>query len=315
MLYSKPDVQQSLLGTILGFIAEGPGAQLFMLLMGVFFKPEKALKRALMLFIAAYVLNIFKFVIPLLLGLMPENLLAELKLPDDYNSGLFFLQIGDILQFAAIAYIILYLIHKLKHYQYWSIGLLIAIMILSPVLWDLKTNITLLDKAILLFNGHPPQTFFPVLPWLVYPLAGLSIGYFLKKQEPNKIIKKLGLIGAITIVISLGLPKTTTVTAWLPFYRTEAPDTIFHLGFVLGWLFLVQWITKKVRPNPFFTLLTFCSKNITAIYLIQWIMICWCLAFTGYMQLNLLNSIIWMLLVTANTLLLTYALNRFHARS
>ena len=37
MLYSQPQVQQSLLGDILAFIAEGPGAQLFMLLMGVSF--------------------------------------------------------------------------------------------------------------------------------------------------------------------------------------------------------------------------------------------------------------------------------------
>jgi len=36
MLYSSEEVKQGWLGSILGFLAEGPGAQLFMFLMGVF---------------------------------------------------------------------------------------------------------------------------------------------------------------------------------------------------------------------------------------------------------------------------------------
>lgn len=35
LLYSSPQVQSGWLGAILGFLAEGPGAQLFMLLMGL----------------------------------------------------------------------------------------------------------------------------------------------------------------------------------------------------------------------------------------------------------------------------------------
>ncbi len=321
ILYSKPQVQQSLLGDMLGFIAEGPGAQLFMLLMGVSFTFSKRIsttyvfKRAFYLLVAAYLLNFFKFILPLKLGFIPENLLAELALKNDSRASLFFLLIGDILHFAGVAYLVLYLISRIKHYQYWSVLIAIAIIFLSPYIWDLKTGIPFVDQLVILFNGHPPQTFFPVFPWLVYPLVGLSLGYFIKQYNHNSFLKRTGIFGVALVVVSLGFPATTTVTSWLPFYRTEPADTIFHIGFVLIWIAIVHWISRKIKDNPFFRLLSFCSRNITVIYLVQWIMICWCLAFTGYLQLNFWPTIAWMIGITTVTLLLTYVIKGSNASS
>jgi surface polysaccharide O-acyltransferase-like enzyme len=319
MLYSTIPVQQSLLGDILGFIAEGPGAQLFMLLMGISFTFSKritkqyVLQRAFYLLIAAYLLNFFKFIVPLGLGLMPENLLAELGLKNDFTALNFFLLIGDILHFAAIAYLILFFITRTRYYPYISLVLAIAIMWLSPYVWDVKTNTVFVDQLIILFNGHPPQTFFPAFPWLVYPLMGLTLGYLLKYANQDYILKKTGISGIGIMVISFCFPATTTKTDWLPFYRTEPADTLFRLGFVLLWLAIFHWLYKKIPANPVSSLLTFCSKHITAIYIIQWILICWCMAFTGYLQLNFPQTICWMLAITIITLLLTYGITKSNA--
>lgn len=333
MFYSTIPVQQSLLGDILGFIAEGPGAQLFMLLMGVFFalqlKPlstaagggrqkkwfsqmtSPVFKRALLLFIAAYALNILKFIIPLGLGLLPENLLMELQLKNDFTSVTFFLLIGDILHFAAIAYIILFILTRTRYYPYISLALAIAILFFSPYIWDVKTNIAFVDQLLNLFNGHPPQTFFPVFPWLVYPLIGLTLGYLLKQVNNNYLLKKTGISGIGIMIISFCFPDTSHLTTdYLPFYRTEPADTLFHVGFVLVWLSIFHWLSKKIPPNHLFRLITFCSKNITSIYIIQWILICWCMAFTGYLQLNMTQTICWMTGITSITLLLTHALKK-----
>jgi len=321
MLYSRPEVQQSLLGDILGFIAEGPGAQLFMLLMGVSFTFSKRIskkyvfQRALYLLLAAYLLNFFKFIVPLGLGILPENLLAELELKNDFAALNFFLLIGDILHFAAIAYFVLFLIYKLKHYPYWSFAIAIAIMLISPYIWDLKTGLVFVDQLLLLFNGHPPATFFPVFPWLVYPLMGLTLGYLLKHTNHNYLLKKTGLAGLGLIIVSCFFPATQIIPEWLPFYRTEPADTLFHLGFVLLWLAIFHWLSKKIVTNPIFKLLTFCSRNITAIYIIQWILICWCMAFTGYLHLNMISTLLWMAGITSVTLLLTYALNNAYRKS
>lgn len=321
MLYSTIPVQQSLLGYILGFIAEGPGAQLFMLLMGVSFtfsnriSKQYVFKRAFVLLFAAYGLNVFKFIVPLGLKLMPENLLAELQLQNDFKAVRFFLLIGDILHFAAIANLILFLVCKLKHYPYWSLIIAIAVIWLSPNVWDRKTGVVAIDQIITLFNGHPPQTFFPVFPWLVYPLCGLMIGYLLKQNNTGYVLKKAGIAGIAIMMISFCFPPTPPPKDWLPFYRAEPADTLFHLGFVLMWLAIFHWLSTKIPANPIFRLLSFCSRHITAIYIIQWVLICWCMAFTGYMQLNMIQTIGWMVAITLVTLLVTQALNNAHRKS
>jgi hypothetical protein len=320
LLFGDPAVHQSLLADIFRFLAEGPGAQLFMLLMGVSFSFSKrirrnyVLKRTFYLLLAAYGLNFFKFIVPLGLSILPENLLSEFGLRNDLSAAQFFLLMGDILHFAGIAYMILYLVSRLKHSPIWAFLLAIAIMIISPFVWDVKPELIFVDQLTDLFTGHPPSTFFPVFPWLVYPLMGLTLGYLLKRNNPDYLIRKMGLTGFAFIVISIVFPATTTITAWPSFYRTEPADTLFHLGFVLVWLSLVHWISKKVRINYFFRLFNFCSRHITIIYLIQWILICWCMAFTGYMQLNLTLTAGWMASVTAATLLLTYAITRTNVK-
>jgi hypothetical protein len=319
MLYSKPEVQGSAIGEVFRFIAEGPGAQLFMLLMGVFLVRSKrvntryVLRRTLLLLLSAYVLNIFKFVTPLMFGWLPKNLLEELQLTDRSSSILFFISIGDILHFAAISYPLLYCIHRFKSSLIISITMIIMILCFSSYLWDLQTNVVTIDKIILLFNGHPPQTFFPVFPWLVYPLTGMIIGYCLKVYPINKVMKTAALAGCALMFVSFCMPVTVQNVDWPTFYRSTAPDTIYHIGLVLCWLAFFFLLHRIIPGNPFFRLLCFCSRQITAIYVIQWLLICWCLVFTGYLQLDLVQSLCWMFFITALTFFLTYLVTYSHA--
>lgn len=311
MLYSTTDVQQSLLGDILAFIAEGPGAQLFMLLMGmgiVFSKRRNSVyiaQRTFQWLIAAYGLNTFKFIIPLWVGWLPENLIQELQGTGIQPTATFFLFIGDILHFAAIAFPVTYVISRLKYSPAWSFLLAIIITITAPFIWDVKTGIAWLDHILVLFNGHPPQAFFPVFPWLVYPLMGLTIGFLLKHYPVTSLMKKIGWTGLGVMIITCILPPTPVQQDWLPFYRTAPADTFFHIGFVFVWIAVIHWITRKVKDNIVFDLLTFCSKNITAIYLIQWILICWGMAIAGYGTLGFSTTFFSMLIITIFTLFLT----------
>jgi uncharacterized membrane protein len=319
MLYSQPSVQQSLLGDILAFIAEGPGAQVFMMIMGISFtfssriNKRSVLQRAFYLLLAAYALNFLKFVVPLLFDWMPENLLQELHLTDNYSAISFFLFLGDILHFAAIAYLILYLVYLIPRYQYWSLLFAIMIIFFSPLVWDLHTANSIMDYLLQLAGGHPPNVFFPLFPWLVYPLAGLTFGYYLHQYEPDKVFAKAGWLGLLLVIVTCLFPATIERTEWLPFYRTGPVDTIFHVGFILLWLGIIHWITKRIPSNSFFRLLIFCSKNITSIYLIQWILICWFIAFTGYQTLGFSKSFIWMLMISMISFLLAWLLNNAYA--
>ncbi len=304
MLYSHPAVQQSILGNILRFLAEGPGAQLFMLLMGVSItlssklNGNQVLQRTLYLLTGAFLLNLYKLVIPLELELIPPSLLQDLELTDRHDASIFFLLMGDIFHFAAIAYPLTYLIYRLPYYRYWAMLVAIAIMLLSPYIWDVKTNLNFVDGVLLYFNRQPPSVYFPVFPWLVYPLTGLCIGKYIQSRF---IVSA----GAAAVIISLLFPKTTGTVSYPSHYRTMPADTLFHTGLVLLWLSLFRWVSRKLKMNPVFQLLNFCSRHITLIYIIQWLLIFWCLPLAGYLTLGLVESLLWMAGMTLITLTLT----------
>jgi hypothetical protein len=310
MMYSTPQVQHSWLGLILAFIAEGPGAALFMLLMGVGFNffahinKTSVCKRAFYFLLAAYSLNVLKFIVPLVFGFLPQNLLQELNLHNKTQAVKFFLLLGDILHFAALAYPVLFFFYRTRNYQYWSLFIAIAMVFLSPWSWDLKTNLIVPDYLLQLVGGHPPKVFFPLFPWLVYPLAGLSIGYYLRQYDTSLVLNRTGICGVAIIIISLLFPFTKPQGDWLPFYRTAPADTLFHLGFVLVWIAVIHWLTQKVPPNPVFRFLAFCSRNITPIYLVQWVLVCWIMGGTGYQTLGFTATFIFICIITITTLTL-----------
>lgn len=308
------------MGNILAFIAEYPGAQIFMLLMGVGFSfsrntnPRYVLKRAVTLLLGAYALNFFKFIIPLYFDGFPKTLLIELNLYSLQDATLFLFSIGDILHFAAIAYILIYLVSNIKCFQYWSFCFAIIVALISPLLYDIKSDNTFLQYMLKLIGGHPPEVFFPVFPWLAYPLAGLSLGYFLKRYSHYEVFMHCVIVGGTLILIYFLMPQFEKPVEFLPFYRTSTRDTLLHLGFTLMWLAVIHFVFESVKKNRLSTLLTFCSKNITSIYIIQWILICWGMTFTGYLMLSFQETLLAMFIITAITLDLTHLLNKLRAK-
>ncbi len=319
MLYSHAPVQQSFLGTVLAFLAEGPGAQLFMLLMGISMtlssrlNAEFVLKRSIALLLAGYALNFLKFIIPLGLGIFPVSLLQELHLQNNDSAIVPLLSIGDILHFAAIAYLFIYFVYRLPRYYYWALVFALLVIFLSPVFWDLHSNSYIVNYFFQLMGGHPPQVFFPVFPWIVYPLIGLHIGYYLKCLTVARVFNNMGITGMMLLLMGMMLPESNTIVAWLPFYRTHASATLYHLGVVLLWLYLCQWIIQNVKHQLFFSLLSFLSKNITLVYVIQWILIAWILPFVGYHTLGFIPTIFFMTTITGVSLFLSHLITYIYA--
>lgn len=304
MLYSNLSVKQSLLGELLRFLAEGPGAQLFMLLMGVSITLSRSLtfkqvlQRTLYLSAGAFALNLYKLVIPNELEFLSPQLLNDLNLNNRADASIFFLFMGDIFHFAAISYLLVYLVYRLPKYRYWAALFAIAIMLLSPLIWDVKTNFNFVDGVLSYFNGQPPAVFFPVFPWIVYPLIGLCTGKYI---QSNFIPSS----GIVLVFISLLFPKTNLNISYPSHYRTMPADTLFHAGLVLVWLSLFRWLSIRFTDNQLFKLLGFCSRHITTIYIIQWLLIFWFLPLAGYLSLNLSGSLLWMGGMTLMTLTLT----------
>ncbi|SRR6266536_6114607 len=318
LLYSKPYVYDTLPGKLLAFIAEGPGAQLFMLIMGICFTFSKhtiqsVLQRAFILLLAAYALNIFKFILPSFLYPMPIELLKELQVNNDFEGRMQMFLLGDILHFAALTLLILFFVSRLQHYYHYALYVAIFICFTSPFFWDAYCTNPAINYILQLTGGQPPRVYFPLLPWLVYPLVGLSIGYFFQ-TETKEIFLKLGIIGCLLVAGGYVLQHYFLNDPASSFYRTYPADTIQHIGIVLITLDLWELVERYVKPNYFFKLLSYSSLHITQIYCIQWILIFWLLPLFGYQQLDLIPSLFCIILTTIITYFLSFCLNVYGKR-
>jgi len=313
LLYSQPSVRDTLPGQLLRFIAEGPGAPLFMLLMGISValqreQPfQKILKKTVLLLAAGYGLNILKFLLPYAFGWLPADLLSELEVPA--NGGAWTLVgLGDILQFAAPALLISYGITRFRSYGCIAAALAISIAWMSPLVWDAHSPHPFINYLLQLATGQPPRTFFPLFPWLAYPLVGLAIGRTIRRDGKFHAawVGQWGLFFLILHAIFQLAYPTMTATS---FYRTYPMDTTEHLGVVMITLYIWDVLSRYVKGNVLFRILTYCSRNITQIYLIQWPLICWGLPLFGYQQLKELTTLFVTIGMTILTLVISLSIS------
>lgn len=314
MLYSNTTVYTTTLGYFLQFIAEGPGAQLFMTLMGMYiaFKPvangNEVLRRSLMLLLAGYALNVAKFVLPFCFNIIPTAMLQDLQV----QKGAGYLQLfclGDILQFAAPAMILTHWVRRKQFFVNSAIVLAATVLLVSPFLWDASSNNPIINYGLQLIGGQPPKVFFPLLPWVFYPLLGLVIGDAIKRNRENtyKEILKWGIGWLLFGIIAHYIAGSKYETS---FYRTYPWDTIGHAGMVLITLWVWEFVDTYIIPNPFLELLEYCSKNITTIYIVQWIVIIWLLPFFGYHELEYCKTLLAILVTSVLTFLSVYLIKK-----
>jgi uncharacterized membrane protein len=310
LLYSSPSVHSSPFGLLLTFIAEGPGAPLLTFLMGASLPFARVggsvvLKRTIFLLVAGYGLNLLKFVVPYWLGWLPDALLHDLGCDGEPATATSLFLLGDIFQFAAIAYPVLWLLHRLQLHPFLPSLIAFAIMIISPQVWDVKSSFVFVNRLLDLLGGHPPVTYFPVFPWICYPLFGLTVGRLIKRNSVGQVLTGCGWVGLPLLAVSC-LFKSPVATEWPAFYRTQFAGSLFHLALVLCWLNFVQRCSPVLKDRFIGRLLKFCSRHITLFYILQWIIICWCLPIFGYGQLGLLASICSCIALTSFTLFITF---------
>lgn len=309
LLYGNAIAQASWLGKVFGFLAEGPGAPLFMLLMGMSFSFSKrnsvtlSLKRAGGLLIAAYVLNFLKFALLHLLQVLPAGFIQAYGISSGIKGVWQLLLTGDILQFAAIALVLLGLINTTKRRYAIALACAVFVTAISPVSTGIRPNY-LFD----LFTAEHGLVFFPVFPWLVYPLTGLSVMYLVQKK--NGFLYCF-YAGTVLLCISIILSKMYNTSLRDHFYRSGPAATIYHLGIVLLWLWLCHIAVRIIEPSLVCKLFYWLSKNILSIYIIQWVVVCWLLPVAGYQLNDIPHTIFWIVTVTCSSFLLLYLYEQF----
>lgn len=267
--------ETTLLGQIFIVSGTAPAAPIFLLIMGIFIKQSNAplkknIVRGLKIFLLGYILNIFRFVIPLLIAKLSGETLQS-----DESILSMFLSV-DIFQLAGLAFIITSVLKRVSDNKFILPAIILIILLISPLLWGVMENYFFLQPL----WGSSGNVYFPLFPWLIYPLLGLyQSNFFYKINEKKRIVRSI-IVGISAIIISVLTLDYFTIG---DYYRSGLAVHIGIIGFIFLWIPLCYGIVQLFNEGSKLSkAYTFFSKNVTSIYFIQWILFGWSILIFGY---------------------------------
>jgi hypothetical protein len=231
-----------------------------------------------------YALNVLRGTIPTYAGLAANMFTLEDLQP---HSPLFVTVEIDILQFAGLALIVIALIRKISlHWLAW-LGAGAVTLLLSPIGDTINPNSPVLKYVANYLWSIDEYSHFPLLPWLCYPLFGMAFGQFLKSSKNHQIFfSRSAVVGVILCLVGGYLAYNYSgfsLHDWRGGDYNEGAVhpwwVVFETGILLVSLAIYQLIASRLPGNIVFSWLCFWSREVTAMYCIQWIVIGWIVVF------------------------------------
>jgi uncharacterized membrane protein len=301
-LFARPEIFDGVPGKISLFIGGPFAAPVFMAVMGYFIvtalkgRREKV-KRGIMLILLGLLLNI---------GLNLHLLIKIYKGTFDLNPWEYIFG-ADILFLAGISIIIITLLERMFPKRLAPFILLaILVPLISSYLPDLPPGWKYLQGF---FYGHYSWSYFPIFPWLAYPLLGYIVkrieteypdGWFRIKQRISLLI----IVSAI-LIISLFVPAFKRITELPSYYHHQ----IFLFTWITGFLMAFTWLIHKLESfsGQYHVLkyLKWLGKNVTIVYVAQWLII-GNIATAIYKTQDILALLMWFLAILAVVTMIVY---------
>ncbi len=253
------------------------GAGTFMFCMGVGIAyssrstPGYLMKRGVKIFLLGYLLNLLCAASYLLL-------LHDVSLFVTYLLGL------DIMQFAGLALFLFGLLEKLKCPD-WGIGLIaLAFSLAGTFIHGVDLGNPLANIFCGLFIGSFDYEWmtggiFPLLNWFIFVAAGYLFAKYLLRRCENKtkLYLLLGSVSAVILAVYMiiAIPgRLGMMGSVLRFHHMGLPEAAVCLA---GAVFAFGVYTFVTRPFPAAVkaVVTDVSRNINAVYCIQWVLLAW----------------------------------------
>jgi uncharacterized membrane protein len=184
----------------------------------------------------------------------------------------------DILHFAGIALIIIAPFKKWFQKQYLLplITMLVAAL-LGHYLLNYVPNNNVLKYVSAFFYGSMPWSYFPVFPWLAYPLAGMVVYQLQQRYDFSWLLvvkTKIVLSVLFLIFIVFTVKYAIIISSDLPLYYHHG---LLFFGWVMTFLFFytfgINELNERFGETSVFKYIKWLGKNVTLIYVIQWILI------------------------------------------
>jgi uncharacterized membrane protein len=242
--------------------------------------PRDLAARGLRLLALGYALNVLKFLVPLfVLGNLPDALTIDLGwevgAPETTRA---YLLLGDILHLAGLSLIVVAAARALGARPAHLIAGAAAVALVAPFTWGFRAGGPVSTYLCDLLFSERFTVFFPLFPWLAYVLVGHALGERLAEAggDPRATLRRWMPGAALLVVasVAVGVAWPAAWQGW-DFYRTGPAG----VGAVIG----LSLVLFAIAPAPG-RVLAYLSGNVTRLYVISWIVICWSVGWVGFMS-------------------------------
>jgi hypothetical protein len=241
-------------------------------------------RRGLWLLVLAYSLNVLRGALPAWLGLTTGVVTAEAIAPYTVET---LLGMVDIHLLAGLSLLVIAALAPVRREPLAALGLAAGASLAAPVLWGRATGFGPLDAGLATLWGTEWNVFFPLFPWLAYPLAGLAYGTALVRYgDPRAFVRGAGRLG-----LALGLAGLAGIILVWPFrgqadyWRPSPASIVAVLGLAMTWLAACELAVTRIRHNAALGVLYGWSARVTSMYCVHWILIGWGVGLVGHSQL------------------------------
>ncbi len=267
-LYALPQITHSFVGHIVMFLGGPPAAPVFMAVMGYFLAfSNKGLKHDLyrggQLIVWGYALNIglnlhlFYYIYK---GVYLLN-------PWEYVFGV------DILFLAGLSVMIVGLLKHFFQNNVWIYVALLLVIIAIPEFISPPKTTGLSSYIWAYLYSDASWSYFPLVTWFSFVLVGYIFNLLQVKIMPIFYQYKWRIFGLSAIVLIFSLRFGVHISADLQqYYHHGVVFFGFVLVFFVFWVILMHEITGLMN-NMFTRYIEWLGKNVTTVYVFQWLLI------------------------------------------
>ena len=264
------------------------GPTRFMIVMGIGLaytrhgSPKEVFQRGIKIGIIGFLLNVFRYLIPSLIGYGISGDTAK------YLSPLPYLFFGnDILQFASLAMILMSLLLYLKL----NPPKIMAVSLALSIIGTFFRSVDLHNNVLNVIFGHiigvenasgDPYIYsdFPLLIWFIFYAFGFIFGYYYQRLKDKK--KFYNIVSPICIVIA-AVFCLWEIKGGFGMMMGEGANVFYHMNTVEAFICIIAFIgtlmvsyyLAKIIPEKLRKPIESVSRNVNSIYCIHWVLVWW----------------------------------------
>jgi hypothetical protein len=303
--FATPDTFNSTIGKISMFLGGPPCAPVFMAVMGYFLAKSSRplayfLKHGSLLFMGGILLNTAR----------SANLMTRIMTGEVNLDPWFFILGADILTLAGLSLMItgiLRLVVTKKAVSYFLLAVVVAA--LSSLLMKVGSQEGISAYIIAFLWGTKEWSYFPFFPWYSYVLTGYAFSLSLN-QIP--LAKKIDIQNhfiyfiPLWVILLFTLPYAAGISGNLYGNGGYYHHGILYFGwilmFMISYLVLMNLVEIKYGDRSIVRAVKWIGKEVTILYVIQWLII-GNIATIIFRTQDLLQITIWFLVITLATIM------------